>query len=113
MSDVCISLAKTFLEASGSPSVEKSISLVRQRYYKQAFEAILASETPQAILWPLMLTRTLSLSVLPPSWNVLWHSACVALGMGEGSFGGRLEELNRFLDSAEAMQESVTIRQAL
>ena len=104
---------KTFLEAAGNPSVDRSISAVRLGYYKLAFESILASETPQAILWPLLLTWTLSVSVLPPSWNVRWRSACGALGLDEGSFGERLEGLDHFLDEVEAIQDRLTIRPGL
>ncbi len=104
---------KAFLEAAGRPGVEKSISSARLGYYKLAFESMLSSATPQAILWPLMLTWTLSVSVLPAEWNVRWRSACVVLGLDEASFGERLGELDHFMDSIEALQESLALSQGL
>jgi hypothetical protein len=102
-----------FLEAAGSPVVSRRIAAARLGYYKQAFEFILAGETPQAILWPLMLTWTQSVSVLPPAWDVRWRSACVVLGLDEASFGERIGELDHFLDSVEAIQESLANSQGL
>ena len=96
---------QSFLEASANPSVDKSVSAFRLGYYKQAFEALLSSETPQAILWPLLLTWTLSAVVLEPKWIVQWRSACMKIGLDEDSFGERLKELDRFLDSIEAIQD--------
>jgi hypothetical protein len=102
---------ETFLEAADIPSVDGSISAFRLGYYKLAFESLLASATPQAILWPLLLTWTLSVSVLSPTRVVRWNSACEVLGLDEGSYGERLKELDRFLDSIEAMQDSPSINQ--
>jgi len=67
---------KAFLEAAGSPLVEKRIAAPGLGYYKLAFESMLASETPQAVVWPLILTWTISVSVLPPMWKSHWRSAC-------------------------------------
>jgi hypothetical protein len=104
---------KTFLEAAGSPAVDRRIAAPRLGYYKLACESMLESETPQTILWPLMLTWTLSVSVLPPTWKVHWHSACDRLGFDYDSFGARMEGLDHFLDTIEAMQESFTVSQGL
>ncbi len=104
---------KTFLEAACIPAVERRIAAARLGYYKQAFESMLASETPQAILWPLLLTWTLSLSVLPKTWEVRWRSVCGTLGLDEASFGKRLEELDHFLDEIDAMQEGLAVSQGL
>jgi hypothetical protein len=104
---------KTFIEAAKSPAVNGRIAAPRLGYYKLAFEVMLESETPQTILWPLMLTWTLSVSVLPPMWNDRWRSACGTLGLDEASFGERLGELDHFLDTIEAMQESLTISEGL
>jgi hypothetical protein len=96
---------ESFLEAAGNPAVEKSISSFRLGYYKLAFKAVLAGETPQAILWPLLLTWTISACVLPPTRNIHWQSACVSLGLDAGSIGERMKELDHFLDSVEGIQE--------
>jgi hypothetical protein len=104
---------KTFIEAAGSPAVDRRIASPRLGYYKLAFESMLASEFPQAILWPLILTWTLSISVLPPLWEARWRSACGMLGLDEASFGERLEGMDHFLDSVEALLESLTVSQGL
>jgi hypothetical protein len=104
---------KAFIEAAGIPGVDTRIAAARLGYYKLAFKSLLESKTPQAILWPLMLTWTLAVSVLPPGWDAGWHSACRALGLDEASFGEQLEELDHFLDAVEAIQESLAVSQGL
>ena len=104
---------KTFLEATGRPNVDKRIAAARLGYYKLAFEATLAGELPQAMLWPLLLTWTLAVSVLPPMWELRWRSACGMLGLDEASFRLRLAGLDHFLDTIEAMQERLTVNQGL
>jgi hypothetical protein len=99
---------KAFVEAASIPAVESRIAAARLGYYKMAFESFLKSEIPQAIIWPMMQTWTLSIDVLPPHRNVPWLAACATLGLDEGSFGERLEGLNRFLDSVESLQENLT-----
>ena len=90
----------TFLEAAKFPEVDVRISAARLGYYKLACESMLANETPQTSLWPLMLTWTLSVSVLPEALEIPWRAACVSLGLDEGSFGERLKGLDHFLDGA-------------
>jgi hypothetical protein len=104
---------KAFMEAAATPTVERRIAAPRLGYYKQAFESMFESEAPQAVLWPLMLTWTLSVSVLPPARAVTWRSACGALGLDEASFGERLEALDHFLDAVEAILESLVVDQGL
>ena len=104
---------KAFLEAAGSPNVEKSIAAPRLGYYKLAFESMLASETPQAVVWPLMLTWTLSVSVLPPMWKIYWRSACETLEVEGEALNEKLAGLDHFLDSIEEMLEKMAASQGL
>lgn len=104
---------KSFLEAAANPAVDKRIIAARLGYYKLAFQSMLAGEFPQAALWPLLLTWTLSVSVLPPLSQEHWHAACGMLGLDEVSFGERLAELDHFLDSFEAILEKMTDSQGL
>jgi hypothetical protein len=104
---------KTFIEAAGNPAVNKCIAIARLGYYKQAFGALLKSQTPQAIVWPLMFTWTLSAAVLPSTGDINWRSACGTLGLNEDTFGKRLEELDHFMDTIQAMQESFATSQGL
>lgn len=104
---------KTFVEAAAIPTVDRRIALPRLGYYKAAFQAMLETDSPQAILWPIMLTWTLSVSVLPASWSVRWRSACINFGLDEASFGGRLEGLDHFLDAVELLQDQLGSGQGL
>jgi hypothetical protein len=104
---------KDFQDATTSPLVDKRIASPRLGYYKLAFQATLASEFPQAILWPLLLTWTLAVSVLPAGGDLRWRPLCTMLGLDEGSFAGRLAELDHFLDGIEALQERLSASQGL
>ena len=103
----------SFMGAAGNPAVDKRIAAARLGYYKLAFKAMLKGELPQAMLWPLILTWTLAVSVLPPPDELRWRSACGMLGLDEASFGQRLAGLDHFLDSIEAIQERLTAEQGL
>lgn len=104
---------KSFLDAASSPAVDKRIATPRLGYYKLAFQSMLSGELPQATLWPLLLSWTLAVSVLPPMGQARWHLACGLLGLDEASFGGRLAGLDHFLDSVELILEKMTVSQGL
>jgi hypothetical protein len=104
---------KNFLEAAASPAVDKCIATARLGYYKLSFEAMLSGELPQALLWPLLLTWTLAVAVLPTLWHVRWHSACEMLGLDEASFSARLPEVNYFLNGTEAILKKQAASQGL
>jgi hypothetical protein len=74
---------------------------------------MLAGELPQAMLWPLLLTWTLAVSVLPPLWEVRWRSACGMLGLDEASLSQRLAGLDHFLTSVEKLQDRLAASQGL
>jgi hypothetical protein len=104
---------KNFQEAAASPDVDKRIAAPRLGYYKLAIQSVLRGDFPQATLWPLLLTWTMAVSVLPPLWQARWQSACGTLGLDEDSFGERLAGLDHFLDSVESILEKMTISQGL
>ena len=103
LADLLPEWEQAFMEASRNPVVDRRIAAPRLGYYKAAFKAMQENKTPLASTWPLMLTWTFSIAVLPPTWSVRWRSACVTLGLDEASFTARLEELDHFLDSVEAL----------
>jgi hypothetical protein len=90
---------KAFTAAADVPSVNNRISIIRLDYYRMAFTAMLKSETPHAILWPLLYTWSLSVQALPPEWIEPWSMACHAMGLSENTFPRQLENLNRFLEA--------------
>jgi hypothetical protein len=104
---------KAFLAAASSPNVQKRIAAPRLEYYKLAFESLLAGETPLAVVWPMIFTWTLSVSVLPPIRMVPWRTACEALGLAGESFGERLDGLDYFLDTVEELLEETASSQGL
>jgi len=94
-----------FIAAGTYPGVDQRIVTPRLRYYKLAFESMLAGEMPQAIVWPLMLTWTLSVSVLPPTWAEHWRSACKLLGLEGAGLEEKMAQVDHFLDSLEETLE--------
>ena len=95
-----------FIEAAARPKVEVRIAAPRLGYYQIAIESLLASETPQAVVWPLVHTWTLAASVLPPTKQAKWQAAMTRLGLAGVDFGDRLDGLDRFLDRVEELLES-------
>ena len=104
---------QSFLASAGNQNVDACIAPARLGYYKLAFTSILASENPQAILWPLFRTWTLAVSALPAPGQAHWRSACATLGLDGGSFASRLEALDHFLDDVDALQERLTASKPL
>ncbi len=100
-----IAWEKDFVEAAGRPRVEARIAAPRLAYYKNACESMLESESPQAILWPLLLTWTLAIHSLPPTRQAAWESACKGLGLVGPGFDENMGRLDRFLDIVEETLE--------
>ena len=104
---------KAFLEAARRPQAEVRIAAARLGYYKLAFQALLESETPQALVWPMINTWTLAAAILPAAWKDPWLSACDLLGLDEAAFNERLEGLDRFLDAIDELLEKTLASQNL
>ena len=104
---------QAFLEASGKDQVYPGIATPRLAYYRLAFEAMLASDFPQSILYPLLHTWSLCATVLPVEYQTKWSSACETLGFSEASFGGRLEGLDHFLDTVDELLEKIAVSQGV
>ena len=90
-----------------------SIAAPRLAYYKLAFEAMLAGDSPQSMLWPMVHTWTLSAAVLPPTHQSKWQAACETLGLTGEVFIERMEGLDRFLDTVEELLENMAASQGL
>jgi len=104
---------KDFVDAASRNRVHPSIAAPRLGYYKRAFEAMLAGESPQSILWALVHTWTLSAAVLPPTHAAQWRAACETLGLAGEAFTERIEGLDRFLDTIEELLENMAASQGL
>jgi hypothetical protein len=96
-----------FLSASKIADPASRLQNSRYLYYLQAFQALLGSEQPQAIIMPLLCTWTSALMVLPEDTphRLNWHEACQRLELVGQNFIERLQALDTFLDNIEEVIE--------
>ena len=92
---------KDFLAAAGRPKVDERIAAPRLEYYRRAFELLLAGDSPQAILWPLLLTWTLSAAALPADGRSAWLAACQRIGLSPENLPERVKALDAFIDTLD------------
>jgi hypothetical protein len=104
---------ETFVEAASQNQVNISIAAPRLAYYKLSFEAMLAGESSNSVLWPLVHTWTLAAAVLPPTHQLKWKAACETLGLIGEAFNERLEKLDHFLDIVEETLENMAASQGV
>ncbi len=102
-----------FLAAGTDPRADKRIATARLRYYKLAFDFMLTGDMPQAITWPLLLTWTLAVEVLPAMWMDRWQSARALLGLDETGLDEKQDGLDHFLDVLEETLEKRSTEQGL
>ncbi len=83
------------------------LHLARLVYYYQAFEAMLSGSQPMAILWPLLLTWTETMALLPPDSPArpAWQEAATRLGLLGPGFAQKAVALDAFLDTIEEILE--------
>jgi hypothetical protein len=103
----------TFIDAASRTHAHMSIRSPRLAYYKLAFEAMLAGDSPQSVLWPLVNTWTRAAEVVPPTHQQRWQAACETLGLTGALFNERLESLDLFLDNVEEILENMASRNGL
>ena len=96
-----------FEAATESNRVDVRIHPARLNYYEKGINAILAGETPQAAVWPLLHTWTFAVEVLPEHSVNAWRSACGQLGLTSVGFEERVEGLDHFLDEVEALLDEL------
>jgi len=91
----------------GEKDIPIRLNPYRFPYYERAVEAILASDHPQAVLWPLLRTWTLACSCLPSDSPHLvpWQEACEHLHLGSNHFEEKLSALDAYLDTIEETLE--------
>jgi hypothetical protein len=98
---------KDFIAAMVIPGVDVRISVPRLVYYKLACNSMLESESPLAVMWPLLLTWSLAARSLPPAGQAAWASTCKGLGLSGEGFSQKLADLDKFLDSVEETLENL------
>ena len=96
------------METIPSTQVPPRLSSPRLPYYFRAFDAVLDSEHPLGVLWPLLNTWTEAVSLLPgdsPA-NEPWKSAVTQLGLLGEAFPSREAALDAYLDQVEELLEN-------
>ncbi len=93
--------------ATEASMVDIRVHAARFPYYKKAIEAIIASETPLAALYPMLHTWTLAANALPENQIGAWQNACQLLGFGKEIFEKRLEGLDHYIDTIDEMLEKM------
>lgn len=102
----CQSWTETYRAASRQEEAPARIHPIRQPYYERAIAA-LWDENPNAALWLLMRTWSLSAGQLAqdaPEY-VTWESAAETLQISPSHFSARLQALDDYLDQIEETLE--------
>jgi len=74
---------------------------------------MLAGETPQVALWPLLQTWTLAVEVLSDSAVESWRSACDQLRFTAAAFEARVNALDQYFDKVEILLDELATQYGL
>ena len=102
-----------FESAMESTRVDPRIHLTRVNYYEKTIQALLESDKPIAALWPLLHTWTLAVEVLPDLAANPWREACNQLGLTAVGIEERVDALDHFLDTVEALLDELSAQHGL
>ncbi len=102
-----------FESAMQNNRADARIHETRVNYYEKAFKAMLGSENPTCVLWPLLHTWTLAVEVLPENELETWRAACGELGLGWVGLDQRVSGLDHFLDEVEALLDELAEQHGL
>jgi len=96
-----------FVAAFETGKADPRIHTARLNYYKKCFEAMLGSDNPTVMLWPLLNTWTRAAVVLPAEECSAWQLACERLGLSGKRFMERVEGLDHFLDELDILLDEI------
>jgi hypothetical protein len=89
------------------PSTGNSIPMLvdKKIYFKAAMDSILGSQKPLDMLWPLIITWTEAITLLPGNHDVrlAWIKAITALGFAGKDYQVRLTAFDSFLELCETL----------
>jgi hypothetical protein len=102
-----------FESAAESSRVDPRIHPARLNYYEKAFQAMLESDKPRAVLWSLLQTWTLAVEVLPDTAINPWRNACGQLGLTAPGIEEHVNGLDHFLDEVEALLDELATQHGL
>jgi hypothetical protein len=94
---------RTAFEAISKGQPPARLHPYRLNYYLHCFQAILESQHPQDLLWPLLHTWSLMAKILPPDSPLQadWQEAGSHLGLLGPAFSERIAGLDAYLDTIE------------
>jgi hypothetical protein len=104
---------QAFETAMENSRVDARIHPARLNYYEKAIQAMLAGETPQAALWPLLQTWTLAVEVLSGQALSTWQSACDRLRFTAAGFEARVNGLDQYFDEVEILLDELATQYGL
>ena len=99
--------ASMFKAAFDTGKADARIHTARLNYYKKCFEAMLGSDNPTVMLWPLLSTWTRAAVVLPEEEITTWQAACNTLGLSGKRFVERVEGLDHYLDELDILLDEI------
>lgn len=94
-----------FKAAFETGKADPRIHTARVNYYKKGFQAMLDSEEPTAMLWPLFNSWTRAIVALPEEEVGAWEAARATLGLSGAGFVERVERLDHYLDEIDILLE--------
>jgi hypothetical protein len=104
---------QAFETAMENSRVDARIHPARLNYYEKAIQAMLAGETPQAALWPLLQTWTLAVEVLSGQALSTWQSACDRLRFTAAGIEARVNGLDQYFDEVEILLDELATQYGL
>lgn len=96
-----------FKAAFQSGKAAPRIHTARVNYYKKCFDAMLGSDDPTMLLWPLLNTWTRAAVVLSADETRAWQAACDTLGLSGKRFVERVEGLDHYLDELDILLDEI------
>ncbi len=87
------------------------VNIMRQEYYHKAFETLLESSQPLAVLWPLLRSWTMAIASMPDAGDhqVAWRASLESLHLTGAGFAERVAGLDAYLDMVEETLEQWAI----
>jgi hypothetical protein len=91
------------LETLPVENIQPRLHPARRSYYSRAVDALLKSQQPASLLWPLLRTWTLAASLAGAGSAAYtgWQQACAGLGLQGEGFNERISALDSFLDMVD------------
>jgi hypothetical protein len=96
-----------FKAAFETGKADPRIHTARLNYYRKCFDAMLGSDDPAVMLWPLLSTWTRAAVALPGEEISSWQAACNTLGLAGEGFVERVEGLDHYLDEVDILLDEI------